>query len=284
MHWDQGDAAMVTRSLASRAHIGGLLLVLLPLGIRAQGIDHSVTMSSNPTAASRHLRIVALGDSTTATARDWAPEIQEVYADCLPGALKPHGIEAIVVNAGIGDTTTRQAVARLDRDVRRHHPDLVVIQFGINDSWIDVDLGKTRARLTRAEFRRNLTAMARRLRHDGALVVLMTPNPMRWRDPFYIKAFGEHSGLLDVTAARGIDRLLDVYAQDVRDVAKTDSLPLVDVFAAFENYGNLPGHSMDDILLANDGIHPNQRGQRLVCALLTDRIAEILGVRPTPSQ
>jgi lysophospholipase L1-like esterase len=229
--------------------------------------------------ASHSVRIVAFGDSTTATARDWAPEIKEVYSDCLPAALAPQGIGAVVINAGIGDTTTRQAVARLDRDVRRHHPDLVVVQFGINDSWIDVDEGKTKPRLTRAEFRRNLTVIARRLKQDGARVILMTPNPMRWRDPFYIKAFAEHPGLLDVRAVRGIDLLLDQYAEDVRDVAKSESLSLVDVFDAFELYGKAPGQAIDDILLAGDGIHPNQAGQRLVCRLLTAQIIELL----TPS-
>jgi lysophospholipase L1-like esterase len=139
-------------------------------------------------AANHAVRIVTFGDSTTAAARDWAPEIKEVYSDCLPAALASHGTRAVVINAGIGDTTTRQAVARLDHDVRRHHPDLVVVQFGINDSWIDVDEGKTKPRLTRAEFRHNLTLIAGRLKQDGAQVILMTPNPMRWRDPFYIKA------------------------------------------------------------------------------------------------
>ena len=63
-------------------------------------------------AAGHPVRIVAFGDSTTATARDWAPEIKEVYSDCLPVALAPQGVGAVVINAGIGDTTTRQAVAR----------------------------------------------------------------------------------------------------------------------------------------------------------------------------
>ena len=227
-------------------------------------------------AASHSVRIVTFGDSTTATARDWAPEIKEVYSDCLPAALAPQGISAVVINAGIGDTTTRQAVARLDRDVRHHHPDLVVVQFGINDSWIDVDEGKTKPRLTRVEFRRNLTMIARRLKQDGARVILMTPNPMRWRDPFYIKAFAEHPGLLDVQAVRGIDLLLDQYAEDVRSVAKSESLPLVDVFDAFERYGKVPGQSIEDILLAGDGIHPNQAGQHLVCRLLAAQIVDLL--------
>ena len=226
--------------------------------------------------ASHSVRIVTFGDSTTATARDWAPEIKEVYSDCLPAALAPQGVAAIVINAGIGDTTTRQAVGRLDRDVRQHHPDLVVVQFGINDSWIDVDEGRTKPRLTRTEFRRNLTLIARQLTHDGTRVILMTPNPMRWRDPFYIKAFAKHPGLLDVQAIRGIDLLLDQYAEDVRSVAKSESLPLVDVFDAFERYGRVPNQSIDDILLAGDGIHPNQAGQHLVCRLLAAQIIELL--------
>jgi lysophospholipase L1-like esterase len=242
------------------------------LAMAAAGV---IGLGSGTSAAST-IRIVTLGDSTTASYQDWAPEIRRVYSDCLPGALAASGIAAVVVNAGIGDTTTRQAVDRLDHDVRRHHPDLVVVQFGINDSWIDVDLGKTLPRLSRAQFRANLRTIIRRLGRDGARIVLMTPNPMRWGDPFYVKAFTEHPGLLDVTAVRGIDKLLDVYAQDVREVAKGESVALVDIFEAFEHYGAVPGQSIDDLLLASDRIHPNQAGQDLVCMLLAARIAQVL--------
>jgi lysophospholipase L1-like esterase len=81
---------------------------------------------------------------------------------------------------------------------------------------------------------------------------------------------------LDVDQVRGIDLLLDVYAQDVRDVARQNVLPLVDVFDAFERYGSVAGQSIDDILLTGDGIHPNQAGQNLVCGLLTERIVQVL--------
>jgi len=37
------------------------------------------------------VRIVALEDSTTASAKDWAPEIQEMYADCLTRRLRSSG-------------------------------------------------------------------------------------------------------------------------------------------------------------------------------------------------
>jgi lysophospholipase L1-like esterase len=243
--------------------------VVLPVLFASQTVAAGAPSPSR-TDASRV--IVALGDSTTASAASWAPEIRRVYADCLPGQLRASGINATVFNAGIGDTTTRDAVERLDRDVRSRHPDIVVVQFGINDSWIDVDQGRTAPRLTREEFRANLTSIIRTLRGDKAQVVLMTPNPLRWADPYYIKAFEQHPGLLDTHATRGLDRYLDQYAGDVRSVGRLELAPIVDVFEAFEAYGRQPGRSVTDLLLAKDGIHPNQRGQDLVCALLSRTI------------
>lgn len=228
------------------------------------------------------IRIVTLGDSTTASYNDWAPQVARVYSACVTQALGARAIAVQVFNAGIGDTTTRDAVARLDSDVRSHHPDLVVVQFGINDSWIDADQGKRVPRLTRSEFRANLRYIVDTLQGDGAQLLLMTPNPMRWSDPFYIKVFTEKPGLLNTHEVRGIDQLLDLYAQDVRDVARTEHVALVDVFQAFENYGSKPGNSINDILLAGDGLHPNQAGQDLVCELLTPRLAEMLSRRARP--
>lgn len=218
------------------------------------------------------LTIVALGDSTTAV-DDWSGQAIAVYASLLPGALDASGIRAQVFNAGISDTTTREARERLDRDVRAFSPDLVVIQFGINDSWIDVDLGRREPRLTRDEYRDNLRYLVRTLKADGVQVVLMTPNPMRWADPVYVEIFENNPGLLDTRDERGIDRLLDLYAEDARAVARAEIVPLVDVHRAFESYGSEPGRSTPDLLMDGDGIHPNSIGQRLVCELLAAEIA-----------
>jgi GDSL-like Lipase/Acylhydrolase family len=162
-----------------------LLLLLSTCPQANPGSDDGATLS---------VRIVSLGDSTTATARDWAPEIRQVYSDCLPGSLGALGIHAEVTNAGVGDTTTRDALHRLDHDVRSRHPNVVIEQFGINDSWIDADEGRSRPRLTRTEYRDNLRAIVRILQRDGARVVLMTSNLMRWRDPYYIRVFEQHPG------------------------------------------------------------------------------------------
>jgi len=227
--------------------------------------------SSSPTPV-ESLVIVALGDSTTDDLV-WSDQIAEVYAQCLPIALAERGIQARVYNAGIGGTTTREARLRLEDDVLRHSPDLVIIQFGINDSWVDIDEGRYSPRLTRDEYRENLRCLVRAIRAAGAQVVLMTPNPMRWSDPFYIDLFRRHPSMLDTRSERGINALLDLYAQDVRDVALEQGVPLVDVHLAFEEYGKTPGCSIHNLLVAGDGIHPNTLGQRLVCQLLAAQIA-----------
>ncbi len=116
----------------------------------------------------------------------------------------------------------------------------------------------------------------RALKDGGALVVLMSPNPMRWADPYYVDVFQRAPGLLDTGSERGLSALLDLYAQDARDVAGQERVPLVDVHRAFEEYGAGPGRSVGDLLL--DGIHPNAAGQRLVCRELAAAIAAL--VRP----
>ena len=224
------------------------------------------------------IRIVALGDSTTAE-DDWSGVVGRVYPQLLGPSLESHGISADVINAGIGDTTTREAVVRLDTDVRRHDPGIVIVQFGINDSWIDVDQGRTKPRLTREEYRDNLLTIIGTLRSDGATVILMTPNPMRWSD-FYTQMFTEHSGTLNTRDARGINRLLDLYAQDVRDLARDERVPLVDIMRKFEEYDESPGQSVNEWLIEGDLIHPNDEGHRVVCEMLTEEIVMLLDVGP----
>ncbi|HEX9814123.1 MAG TPA: SGNH/GDSL hydrolase family protein, partial [Myxococcota bacterium] len=81
----------------------------------------------------------------------------------------------------------------------------------------------------------------------------------------------------DFDDPRGINRLLDVYAQRVRDIARQDNLPLVDVSERFEAYDRTPGQSIDDLLLDDDGIHPNDTGHALIAEWLTEILMADLG-------
>ena len=221
------------------------------------------------------IRIVALGDSTTEAG--WEGNAKSVYPERLEAALESRGIDVEVINAGISNTTSRQAVERLDSDVRRFDPDYVIIQFGINDSWIDASLGRTKPRLTLDEYEGYLKTIIETVRADGAKPILMTANPMRW-SALYGDELKDPALGFDFDDPRGINRLLDVYAQRVRDVAQQLNVPLVDVSKRFEAYDRVQGQSISDILLPNDDIHPNDAGHALIAEWLTQvLISELTG-------
>jgi len=219
------------------------------------------------TRGKKAIRIVALGDSTTEAG--WEGNATSVYPERLEAALEARGIEVEMINAGISNTTSKQAVERLDSDVRRFDPDYVIIQFGINDSWIDASLGKTEPRLTLDEYAGHLTTIIATLRADGAKPILMTANPMRW-SALYGDELRDPALGFDFDDPRGINRLLDVYSERVRKIAREQDVPLVDVSKRFEAYDHTPGQSISDILLPNDDIHPSDAGHALIAEWLTE--------------
>src|SRR5215203_3672451 len=105
-----------------------LKILLLCLGAMSVCCCSSVAASSPPQPA-----IVVFGDWTTAPREGLI-----VYGTLLESALRSQGVWVNVINAGVRGNTTDHAAERFHTDVVSHHPDLVVLQFGINDSAVDV--------------------------------------------------------------------------------------------------------------------------------------------------
>jgi lysophospholipase L1-like esterase len=212
------------------------------------------------------MTIVAFGDSTTAPREG----LERPYAQVLADELPRRGVPVTVINAGVPGNNTSQALARLDADVLARTPDLVIVQFGINDSMIDVwkDPPAVASRVSKPEFEQNLHEIVQKIRAQGGDVLLMTPNPLRWH-PVLRGLYGKPPYRLDDPG--GLTFILSDYAQIVRDVAGAERVPLVDVYAAFAAYGREPGRTTDELLL--DGVHPNDAGHKLVADLLLEPIA-----------
>ena len=256
-------------------------LLLAPLiGLAATGCDSRPEAPPASPASGRPIRIVALGDSTTEAG--WEGNAKTVYAERLAAGLEARGVEVEMINAGLSNTTSLQAVARLDRDVRRYTPDYVIVQFGINDSWIDVNLGRTAPRLTLEQYADSLRSIIDTLRSDGARPILMTPNPMRWSELYGNELRDPVLGF-DFDDPRGINRLLDIYAERAREVARQENVPMVDVLARFEAYGRVPGQDVRDLLITNDDIHPNDAGHALIAEWLLEVILAELAADRTAS-
>jgi lysophospholipase L1-like esterase len=212
--------------------------------------------------------IVAFGDSTTAVRGEL-----KIYASLLAKELPEQGLPVRIINAGVGGNHTNHARARFEKAVLAHEPEVVIIQFGINDAAVDVwkNPPATESRVSLADYEKNLRFFVETLVKRQVSVVLMTPNPLRWT-PKMREMYGKPPYLTD--DVDGFNVKLRDYAEKVRQIAKSEKVPLIDVSQAFEDFGKKDGQSVDDLLL--DGIHPNDRGHRLVADLL---MAELLPER-----
>lgn len=206
--------------------------------------------------------VVCFGDSTTAPRGSLY-----VYPDILRDELPQWGITGGVINSGVGGNTTVMARSRFQSDVRNYSPDVVIIQFGINDSAVDTAGGSPRVDLS--TYTNNMTYFVQTLKNDGAQVVLMTPNPLRWT-PTLLQYYGHDP--YDVDDPMGFNVTLYGYADAVRAIAASENVQLIDVFQNYVDYDQVAGQSMDNLLL--DGMHPNTQGQRMtgdaLVSLITD--------------
>lgn len=168
-----------------------------------------------------------------------------------------------IINAGIPGNTTAEMLARLDRDVLAHAPELVILKAGTNDA---VNSHK----LVPAErIRANLAAIVAALRPHAA-VLLVTPLPVHV--PFLLsrhrtEAYG------DLPPAER-QRLA---AAAVRTLGASAGIPVVDAYAIFAGVG-LIGEDPRSLLRnpANsgvaDGVHPTADGYRVLATAIAAAI------------
>jgi lysophospholipase L1-like esterase len=220
------------------------------------------------------LTVVAFGDSTTARRKG-----TEIYVRVLQDRL---GADAVtILNKGIPRHTTSVADGRFDRDVTANAPDVVIIQFGINDSIIDVwaDPPKTKPRNSIEKYEAQLRRFVRDSKAMGAEVILMTPNQIRWT-PYMKERYGKPP--YDTEDERGFNLHLKDYAEAVRKVAREEGADLVDVYAAYDDFEKATGKSASELL--PDGMHPNTEGHKLVADLLEPLLLKAVSKRSESPQ
>ncbi|OYW76370.1 MAG: hypothetical protein B7Z37_09100 [Verrucomicrobia bacterium 12-59-8] len=209
--------------------------------------------------------IVMFGDSTTAPRGSL-----KVYATRVETALQSIGSSLGVHNAGIGGNTTWDALKRLQNDVLKYQPRIIVMQFGINDSCVDVwkNPPATTPRVPLAEYLANLRRMIAAAQEAKAKVILMTTNPLRWTSKLR-ELYGKPP--YNPAAEDGFDSATLVgYNDALRELAAELKVPLVDVRAAYPDFAAQHQTTIDGLLL--DGMHPNDLGQQLVAELLVPAI------------
>ncbi len=148
-----------------------------------------------------------------------------------------------ILNAGISGNTSRDLVARFDRDVVAYHPQWVSICIGINDVWRQFDRpAQPHWAVGPEEYRANMEKMILAARETAKGVFLLTPYFM---EPLQA----------DPMRAR-----MDEYGAICRELAEEHHCTLVDLQAVFDRYFQHK-HSA---FIAWDRIHPNYTGACLI--------------------
>jgi hypothetical protein len=144
--------------------------------------------------------------------------------------LFPHAVINVIVSAKGGENAVEGA-ARFDRDVLAHNPDVVLIDYSLNDRRVGLDAA-------RAAWSRMIVAA----RSRGAAVILLTPTP-------------------DLKANLGDPQdPLEQHAVQVRQLAAEFGVGLVDSLRIFEEAAD--AESMGELMSQSN--HPNEMGHRLV--------------------
>jgi acyl-CoA thioesterase I len=211
--------------------------------------------------------IVAFGDSVTqGYTKANTIEPKYVYHQRLKEQLENrYSLTTFsVINAGVAGFTAEGSLGRLNRDVVRYQPDLVVIAFGLNDAVV---LGKSGLE----QFQKALQTMIDTIRaQTESDIILLTPNFMVTADNANIHLAERHylAGLLPVQT----DGTLEQYAEVIRKVATTNNLLLADVY---QTWTALAAKGTDtNTMLANGLNHPTAEAQEIPAELLFQLIAK----------
>ncbi len=126
------------------------------------------------------------------------------------------------VISGISGETTRQGLERFPEAVQRHQPDIMTLQFGLNDGncWA-TDWGVPR--VSEQAYRANLIEMIARARVFGASRIVLGTNHATLRRERLI-------------SGASIESQRVKYNEIVRDVAREADVDLHDVARVFDNF------------------------------------------------
>ncbi len=159
-----------------------------------------------------------------------------------------------LIGTGIGGNKIYDLYLRLEEDVLVRKPDIVVLFVGVNDVWHKQLFGTG----TDADkFQKFYTALIQRFQNKGIRVIACTPSCIGERHP------GENQ----------MDGELDRFSEIIRNLAMEKNIPLCDLRKAFCEYStkNNP-ENRESGILTTDGVHLNEKGNKLVAEILIPRV------------
>ena len=204
------------------------------------------------------INIVLFGDSVSHGAVSGYNDYENVYWNVLKKKLNQFRdyMPVNMINASIGGTSAHRSVPRMERDVICHHPDLVIVCFGLND--VNGEL---------KYFTAALTKIFSRCKETGSDVIFMTPNMLNT----YV-ADDTCENIKDyaaVTAGFQNSGKMDMFMDAAREIAKEMDVPVCDCYAKWKEIAKTEDITM---LLANRINHPTSEMHNLFADSLYEMI------------
>jgi lysophospholipase L1-like esterase len=137
-----------------------------------------------------------------------------------------------VITTSIGGENSTQGAKRFKKDVLIHKPDVLFIDYALNDRSIGLEQSK-----------KNLEKMIKQALKKGIKIILMTPSPDISVD--FLKPGSE----------------LDLFAQQIRSLAAKYKIGVVDSFGIFKQVAG-EGKNIKDYMAQSN--HPNEKGHQLI--------------------
>lgn len=205
------------------------------------------------------IKIVYFGDSITAgqhidPALRWTSLVNHRLEEC-------HRNDTVVVyavNRGVSGDTTRMALERYPADVQAMLPDILTIQFGMNDCncWL-TDRGMPRVSLM--AFKANVMEMIARARAFGVRHIIIANSHITLRTKFMLNNHSYESANAE-------------YSQALEDIAHTTGCRLCDIRRVFCNYHT---DKLEALLLPYpDQLHLSPAGHRVYADTIWEPIQQ----------
>ena len=199
-------------------------------------------------------RVIFFGDSITQQGVEPGGYIMRIDSMCR---LENKSSQYEFVGAGIGGNKVYDLYLRMDSDVLAKSPDIVVIYIGVNDVWHKVSYGTG---TDPDKFERFYNAIIKRLRDKNISVILCTPAVIGEKTDFTNQQDGD----------------LNKYSAIIRELAKQNSLPLVDLRQKFLEYDKQNNsENKEQGILTRDRVHLNAKGNQLVADEMWKTIKEL---------
>jgi lysophospholipase L1-like esterase len=219
----------------------GILLVLIMISVVAFTLQ-------------KKTRVIFFGDSITELGVKPGGYVNRVDSMCK---VEGKGSSFEFTGSGISGNKVYDLYLRMEEDVLAKNPDVVVIYVGVNDVWHKTLLGTG---TDPDKFEKFYLAILKKLKEKNIKAVLCTP-----------AVVGEKTDM-----SNPLDGDINRYSNMIRDIAKKNELPLIDLRKKFLDYelANNPENKEKDIL-TYDRVHMNAKGNQFLADAMWSTIRSL---------